>query len=234
MGLKGISQTGRRLGRWSAAALLALLASCAAPPPPPPPPPPPVAIPARPMPPAGASELTPIPARDAYGLRQTVNARISKAQTTWNLRSAYNVAALNCMGAGYSPILEGYKRFLKTHEKGLLATYKEVDKEWRGRAGADFVRQRESYSTKVYNYFALPPVLPRFCGEMMAVAAESTSVLPKDLDAFSARSLTRLEAVFEQFYQDFERYQVNAAAWDATYASRYAPQTMRSGGSSAY
>lgn len=172
--------------------------------------------------------MTPIPAKDAYGLRQTVNSRISRAQTTWNMRSAFNVAALNCVGAGYAPILDSYKRYLKTHEKPLLSTYKEVDKEWRGRHGANFVRERESYSTKVYNYFALPPVLPRFCGEMMSVAAEAGTVQPKDLDGFSARSLSRIESVFEQFYQDFEQYQVKAAAWDALYSAGRSSRTSHS------
>lgn len=214
-----------RAGRLFASGLLALLASCAAPPPPAPPPPP-AAIPSRPVPPGGASLTTPIPPKDAYGLRQTVNAGISKAQTTWNMRSAYNVAALNCSGSQYASILDGYKRFIRTHEKGLLATYKAVDAEWRGRFGSSFVRERESYSTRVYNYFALPPVLPGFCNEMVGVAAESGSVPSSDLDGFSARSLGRVEGVFEKFYQDFEQYQKNAAAWDATYGSGRSPQAL--------
>lgn len=171
----------------------------------------------------GASELTPIPARDQYGMRVTINSNISTAQRTWNLRSAFNVAALNCMEVQHAPILEAYKRFLTTHKKGLLATYKTVDREWRDRMGAGFVQARESYSTKVYNYFALPPVLPGFCSEMLTISGQSLAVQPRDLDAFSARSLARIEGVFERFYLDFEKFKRDVANWDATYKPMRAP-----------
>ena len=80
-------------------ATLLALAACAAPPPPPPPPPPPapaaVVIPPRPVPPSGAVATMTIPQLGPAGVRQTVNAGVSTNQTVWNVRSAFDVAALN-------------------------------------------------------------------------------------------------------------------------------------------
>ena len=65
------------------------------PPPPPPPPKPVVVIPPKPYPPNNAAGNMVIPALASDGLYQSVNRGISPAQTTWNLRSGYNVAALS-------------------------------------------------------------------------------------------------------------------------------------------
>lgn len=202
---------------------LALVAACAAPPPPRAVAPPPhvASIPARPLPPGGAAETTPIPAKGMDGVRQTVNAHISSAQATWNLRSAFNVAALNCMDQRHAAILDGYKNFLKIHKTKLSAVNNAVEKEWRSRQPSNYMRERDSYSTRVYNYFALPPVLPRFCDQMLLISNDSFAVRSADLDAFSSRSLTQIEAVFEGFYQDFERFRFDAAAWDARYGAAY-------------
>ena len=74
------------------------------PPPPPPPPKPVVVIPPKPYPPNNAAGNMVIPALASDGLYQSVNRGISPAQTTWNLRSGYNVAALSCQGAARDEI----------------------------------------------------------------------------------------------------------------------------------
>lgn len=205
----------------AALAGLAALAGCAAevfPPPPPPPPRPVVVTPPRPFPPDGAPANLVLPAIDALGKRQTVNANISTAQTLWNFRSAYNVAALNCVQPQHASILEGYRVFLKTHAKKLTATNREIDREFRRKYRAGFVAHRDSYMTQVYNYFAFPPTLRAFCDTAAAMSLE-TGAVPKDgIDAYAQSSLVRFEAVFEDFYQRFERYKMDLAAWDARYA----------------
>lgn len=200
---------------------LAALAACApkAPPPPPPAPPPPVVvIPPRPMPPLGAAPGYLVPALGPDGVRQTVNARISGAQAVWNVRSAYNVAALNCLSADYVEILAGYKTYLKAHAKGLTKANKTVDAEFKAKHGAAFIRPREAYMTQVYNYYAFPPTLKNFCDASLVMARESTTVKPAELDAFSLRNLTMLDSVFENFYRSYEQYRADAAAWDVKYA----------------
>ena len=98
-----------------------------------------------------------MPPLGANGVRQTVNANLSPTQATWNFRSAYNVAALNCLKPEHADILVGYRAFLKSHARGLKAANRGVDDDYRKRFGAAFIRPREAYMTQVYNYFAYPP-----------------------------------------------------------------------------
>ena len=202
--------------------LLSALAACTAKAPPPPPPPPPpkpvVYIPPRPQPPLGAPAGLTVPLVGANGIRQTINANLTPAQTTWNFRSAYNVAALNCLKPQHADILVGYRAFLKANSRGLKAANKAVDGDFRKRFGAAFIRPREAYMTQVYNYFAYPPILATFCDSALAVSRESIAVKPAELADFSSRSLARIEAVFDQFFRSYEQYRDDAALWDAKYA----------------
>jgi hypothetical protein len=201
-----------------------VLAACApkpAPPPPPPPPPKVVAIPPRPVAPGDASDLMAIPPRDAFGVRQTVNYRLTPAQTTWNLRSAFNVAALNCLEPRYEPIVVAYRAFLKNNAKKLTATTKTIDQEFRKKYGGSFRVEQDVYMTQVYNYFALPPALENFCDASLVMSQESLAVVPAELDAFSARWLPQIEGVYEQFFLSLEAYRIAAAQWDAQYGAIY-------------
>lgn len=204
-----------------AAGLVSACGPKSAPPPPPAPPPAPapvVYIPPRPLPPLGASAGLFVPAVGIDGVRQTVNAKLTPAQTIWNVRSAYNVAALNCLKAEHADILINYKVFLKAQAKGLKAANSAVDADFRKRYGAAFIRPREAYMTQVYNYYAYPATLQNFCDAATVVARDSKTVKPAELAAFSARSMTVFETVFETFFRTFEQYRADVAAWDAKYA----------------
>ncbi|MBW8752797.1 MAG: hypothetical protein JF595_01390 [Sphingomonadales bacterium] len=181
------------------------------------PPPPPVVIPPQPMPPRGASPLLVTPQIDAFGVRQTVNTGISPAQATWNLRSAYNVAALNCLAPQHAQIVVNYRAFLKTQAKKLTAVNKVVDQEFKAKNGARYIPAREQYMTQVYNYFALPPTLPSFCDAALAMSNEAATVKSTELDAFAARSLPALEQVFLRFYTSYDQYRADLAGWQAKY-----------------
>ena len=189
-------------------------------PPPPPPPPPPIIvyIPPRPTPPLGASPLFKVPPMNLDGTRQSINTKIAPLQTVWNLRSAYNVAALNCLRPEHADILVGYKRLLKIYKVGLLKANRGVDADYRTRFGAKFIRPRETYMTQVYNYYAFPPTLPSFCDAALAMARESMTLKPLDLTAFAQRYVPLFDLVFENFYRSYDQYKVDAAAWDAKYA----------------
>jgi hypothetical protein len=180
-------------------------------------PPPVVVVPPQPMPPRGASPKLVPPPVNAFGVRQTVNVGLTPAQTTWNLRSAYNVAALNCTQPEHAQILTNYGAFLKTHSKKLDAVNKEVDKEFRAKHGARFIPPRETYNTQVYNFFALPPTLPSFCDAALAMSNEAAT--SAELDAFAARNLPMLDTVFVDFYRSFDQYRTDLAAWQAKYMS---------------
>ncbi|MBV1689115.1 hypothetical protein KRR38_15900 [Novosphingobium sp. G106] len=203
----------------AALALVSTLAACGpkAPPVIAPPPPKMVVIPPQPMPPRGASPNLVTPPINTYGVRQTINTGISPAQTTWNLRSAYNVAALNCMDPKHAQILVNYREFLKTHAKKLTQVNKTVDNEFKAKFGPRFIAPRELYMTQVYNYFALPPTQSSFCDAALAMSNEAATLKSADIDSFAARNLPSIEQVFLRFYTSFDQYRVDLAAWQAKY-----------------
>ncbi len=196
-------------------------------PPPPPPPPPVVFIPPKPMPPDRAAPTLPVPALGADGLRISPNRNISPAQTVWNLRSAYNVAALNCHAPQHADILVNYRAFLKTHARGLTAANRQVDAEFRKQYGGGFVAPREKYMTEVYNHFALPPTLDNFCDAVLAMSRDAQTVKPADLQPFAIRSLPNVEIVFDDFYRRYDQYKTDLAAWEAKYGSGAAAPVAR-------
>ncbi|WEK48021.1 MAG: hypothetical protein P0Y56_06915 [Candidatus Andeanibacterium colombiense] len=183
-------------------------------------PPPVVAVPMRPMPPRSSAIGMILPTIGPDGVRNTVNARLNPTEMVWNLRSGWNVAALNCLDARYQPILDGYKSMLKANSKRLTKANADLDKQFRTQygAGTKAIRARETYLTSVYNYFALPPARDYFCEAALQMSNESLSSPPKDLDAFAAVQLPRLEAAFEHFFLDMERWRIDVAQWDAKYA----------------
>lgn len=208
----------------AAAAALAACGPKSAPPPPPPPPPlppPPVIyIPPRPLPPLGAAAGFVVPVVGVDGTRKTINSGISPAQTVWNLRSAYNVAALNCQKPQHVDILIGYKKFIVSHKTGLASANRSVDSEFKKRYGTSYIRPREAYMTQVYNYYAFPPTITNFCDAATLMARESLTVKPADLAAFAKRNLAQFDTVFVGFYGAYEQYQSDATAWDAHYAPK--------------
>ena len=185
--------------------------------PPPPPPPLIVVIPPRPMPPHGASANMTLPPLDIAGLYRSVNRNISLTQAVWNLRSAYNVAALNCREPQYVTIVDSYREFLRVHAKTLTKTNRTVDTEFRSLHGAAYVPFRETYMTEVYNHFALPPTMTDFCDAVFALAREAQVIPSGELETFAARSLPAIEAVFDNFYRRMEKYRADLAVWEASY-----------------
>lgn len=198
---------------------IAVLSGCAPKPAPPPPPPPPVVvIPPMPTPPAGAPAEMTIPPVDANGSRHTVNTGISTSQAVWNLRSAYNVAALNCVEPEYAPILAGYKRFLTVYAKQLAAANKDVDASFRTQnTGRAAIVARETYQTQVYNFFSLPPVDSGFCQAAMDLTTELGTVSPSQFEAYSFQGLAKMEAPFKAFFDSYDQYKAALAEWQARY-----------------
>lgn len=158
-----------------------------------------------------------IPLVGADGVRQTVNANLTPAQTTWNLRSALNVAALNCLKPQYAGILPAYKSFLETHARKLSATNRTLQSEFRQKYGPTYRDVQDAYMTQVYNYFALPPALDDFCTMSLAVATEMPKTSKEDIDLYASTALPRIESVFEDFFRAYEQYRVNLTAWNAQY-----------------
>ncbi|MFN2098563.1 hypothetical protein [Altererythrobacter sp. MF3-039] len=169
-----------------------------------------------------------IPRLGADGVRQTVNANLTPAQMTWNLRSALNVAALNCLDMRHAGILPNYKTFLEAHSRDLRTTNRALADEFRKKHGSGYRDVQDSYMTQVYNYFALPPVQDAYCDMALTVSNELALVPKGELGTFSAMALQRIEGVFEDFFSSYEQYRVDLAAWDARYAGTVpGPTTSR-------
>lgn len=196
-----------------------------APPPPPPPPPPPayVYVAWKPVPPEWASPNLNYKPLGPDGLRLSVNRNISAAQKLWNLRSGYNVAALNCRNPKHADIVVNYRAFLKTHAKTLRATNAKVDAEFRAKHGAGFVKHREKFMTEVYNHFAVPPVQSAFCDAALAMSNDAKKVKSAQLGAFAETALPSLEIVFDDFYKRYDQYRVEMAAWEAKWGKDAVP-----------
>ncbi len=215
---------------WSASvAMVAMLAACTTPAPKtvatPRPVPTPVAvvIPPRPMAPGGASAYFVTPQMGPDGKRITVNSNLSAEERLWHLRAAYNVAALNCSSPQHMIITDHYNQFLRIQARGLTAANTAIDRRYRAANGSAANSVRDRTMTQVYNYFALPPVLPQFCDTALLVAQESVTVAPADLLAFGDRGLAQMGDVHERFFNAFEQWQRDVAAWDARYGASVAP-----------
>jgi len=210
----------------TAAVLAVALASCAKPPPPVVVAPPAPATPMRPYPPLGASPNYVLPPLAPDGKRVTVNTGISAKQQTWNMRAAFNVAALNCLRPQHAQILDGYKAFLNNHKRELLSTYKAVEGEFKAKHKSKGLFERDLYMTQVYNHYAFPPTLMEFCDGILAMSLESAAVKSSDLDAFAATRMPILENIFQNFYAQYDRYKIDLAQWDAQYGAMYGPQAL--------
>ena len=182
-------------------------------------------VPFRPVPPGGADYVMSIPGRGADGRRVTVNTNLTDDQLVWNLRSAWNVAALNCLGSDHQPILDGYKAFLKRHATALKGVNDRLERSYNSRhkVRRDAIVARDGYTTKVYNFFSLPPARSGFCGAALEMSQRALAAPPKDVLPFARSNFDGLVAPFDQFYAEYEAYQQAAAQWDAKYGAKYGP-----------
>ncbi len=207
------------------AAGFSVLGACTTPAPPPPPPPPPAveAVPYRPLPPGQAAYVMDIPPVNSMGMRETVNLGISDDEKVWHFRSAWNVAALNCLSPQYQPILDAYSSYIKDYARPLKQVNDRIDSDYRqeyGR-GRPAIQAREGQMTMVYNYFALPPARSDFCRTALAVSQQYLASESVDPIAFALNNFSAFEGPFERFFVAYEEYERESAAWDARYGDRY-------------
>jgi hypothetical protein len=201
------------------------LAGCAAAPapkpvPPPlpkvvaPPPPPPV----MPLPPGGAASTTMLPGYGADGVRITPNRNLSREEAIWNFRSAINVAALNCQGPVWGAIAQNYNKMIVVHKARLNQSNTAVDNEYRKRfPGQNALRVRDTRSTDLYNYFALPPVREEFCNTALRKSQEVLIEPAATFPDYAINGLNEVDSIFLRFYDAYAKYQLDLADWNARY-----------------
>ena len=211
----------KQIGIFGAIVALATVLSACAPTPAPVKPRPVAKYQGRPYPPMGASPNLATPQALADGTRQTVNSNLSPEQTAWNLRSAFNVAALNCQKPEHAPILTSYGDFLRSHKSELASINRSLDNNFRNNHGKSYIRKREATQTQVYNYFALPPTIPALCNATLAMGQDLKAVSRGRLTASAPAALAKLEAIFLEFFDSYDRYQRDFVQWQRDYIAKY-------------
>ncbi|WP_144037097.1 hypothetical protein [Sphingomonas sp. TZW2008] len=172
-----------RVSKAAAIVALAAIAGCAAKPKEiaavPPPPPAPV-VPVYVAPP-----ISPI------------NRGLSEAATVWHVRSALNVAALACRGAGEAEIVRRYNAMLATHKTTLAGAQTTLSAEYKA-GGGDWQDRYDDAMTRLYNFFSQAQARDAFCTAAAATLAESERLTPGELQRFAAVVLPTLDAPFAE------------------------------------
>jgi hypothetical protein len=164
-----------------------------------------------------------LPARGPDGKRITVNSNLTDDQLVWNLRSAWNVAALNCLAPEYQPILEGYRAFLTGNVRPLKAINDRIEKSYtsRFRVRRDAMVARDGYTTQVYNFFAEPAARAGFCRAALDMSNRALAAPSTDPLAFARANFDGLLQPFDEFFTEYEVYQRASAEWDAKWGTLY-------------
>ncbi|MEQ1509732.1 MAG: hypothetical protein ABL909_04930 [Sphingopyxis sp.] len=212
-------KTVKMMKRSAAMVLIMGVAACAPPPPPPRPTPPPVVVApapapmAMPTPPNSAAPTLNIPAADATGRRMTLNVGHGPEQSLWQMRIALNVAALNCRGPNEAALVANYTRFLNANNAANSRAERWVIADQGRRNGTNGIAARDALSTRLYNYFAQPPVLADFCRTATSVMALAAAEPTAMIMPFAAARLPELDQPFVNFYDAYDRYRSDLAAW---------------------
>lgn len=158
-----------------------------------------------PVPPDGAAPNLIIPVRLADGSYATPNRQLTAAGAVWHLRAAFNVAALNCPD---STLVPAYNGWLKLHRAELAAAHRTLAAET---SSAAF----DTAMTRLYNYFAQPPVMARFCATAAPLLQQSAALSPGALSAFASDALASIDAPFNEFYARYDAYRAARAVWQS-------------------
>ncbi|MDJ0641875.1 MAG: hypothetical protein QNJ15_03570 [Erythrobacter sp.] len=166
-----------------------------------------------------------IPSMGSDGKRMTVNRGLTEDETVWHFRSGWNVAALNCTAAQYAPIADAYRAYITDNSRALKRVNDRIDGVYRRQMGSRRagIVEREGEMTQVYNFFALPPARNGFCSTMLDLSNRALTAPPSDPIAFALANFPLIEAPFDTFFSDYERYERDSSAWDARYGAEYGP-----------
>ncbi|UZK68438.1 hypothetical protein OKW76_10220 [Sphingomonas sp. S1-29] len=174
----------------------------------------PVVAAPMPRPPLNAAPTLALPQPAADGSFVTPNRGLSPAATIWHLRAALNVAVLQCAKPG-DPAEAGYNAFLAAHKADLAAAFKTLEREYRGRAGAQWQDAFDDSMTRLYNFYAQPPARAAYCAAAEPLIAQAAATTPATLPAFAPGALAALDRPFTDFYAAYHGYRIELAQWKA-------------------
>lgn len=178
--------------------------------------PPPILVPPpapKPRPPQGAAPNLTIPAATTDGGYATLNRGLTTDAALWHLRSALNVAALQCNVADPSGVAQ-YNRLLKVHAARFAAAHKALETEYK-RGGGDWQDRFDDAMTRVYNYFAQPPVRDPFCARALPMLTQVADMPAGALEAFATPGIDALDQPFVDFYRAYDEYRAALSTWTA-------------------
>jgi len=145
-----------------------------------------------------------LPEGDGKGGFKTANSGIGPDEAVWHVRSALNVAALACDDR---TIVANYNALLKRQTSVFAAAHKAESRRL-GSASA-----MDTHMTRLYNYFAQPPVQREFCATARQIAAEAQSMSASKFQSFATIAIERLDRPFQDFYRAYRDYRNDLAAW---------------------
>ncbi len=110
----------------------------------------------------------------------------------WQVRSALNVAALNCRKQAHAAITSNYNLMLKRQRAVLAAAYAAEQEVFRRDFGKRWQSAHDAHATRTYNLFAQQSLRPRFCDLATRISSRASSVEETAFPAFAMISLSRL------------------------------------------
>ncbi len=164
-----------------------------------------------------------MPAKNASGEWLTINHGLDETETVWHLRSAWNVAALNCLGPEDQVIVDAYGDFLRSFPNGLASANRALDQRFREEVGGgtQAIRARETHSTQVYNYFTQPGARADLCAVARQISVEFPNWEGDQVKDYAAAHLPLFENALVQFFEAYEEYQQLSGEWDRQYGAQY-------------
>jgi hypothetical protein len=169
----------------------------------------------RPYPPNSSAPNLIIPLTDINGRRMTPNVDLSPEQALWHLRIALNVAALNCRGPEGPILIDNYSKFLTNNRRAIAASERWVIADQGRKNGTNGIAARDALSTRLYNYFAQPPVLQHFCPTAFNIAGLAAIEPTATILPFSSSRVVEIDQPFVDFYTAYSQYQADLAVWHA-------------------
>jgi hypothetical protein len=83
------------------------------------------------------------------------------------------------------------------------------------RTGTSGNAGRDRMGTKLYNYFAMPPVQKSFCPVAFRISGEVRRMSSTAFSANAPQLLRELDAPFQKFYTAYAQYQSDLKVWTA-------------------
>jgi hypothetical protein len=125
---------------------------------------------------------------------RAMTAAETAAHAVWSLRSALNVAALQCQFSPFLATVRNYNDLLKQHDSEFANAYKALETHFRRHDGAAGRRTFDSFTTRMYNSFSALDAQISFCGEAGRIGREALAVPHGDVRNFAIAAVQRLRA----------------------------------------